>query len=208
MTLSLSQLAARRMRRDVSVEQGQAEYTERRARLVRAAVAGRGLGRRRWVWLVFALGLAVAAGWYAVSLDRATSFTAAGAPGRIGAYYAAQPGAAFSLRFGDDSEFRLAPGSHARVLRSEAQKRALVLELGRADAKLREWRGSSWDVSAGPFLVQSSHADLELSWDVAQQALGVRLRSGSVLVRGPGLGGGRMLHAWEQLSAKVPRGTL
>jgi hypothetical protein len=195
--------------RRVSVDQGQAEYSERRARLVRAATEGRGSRwRRLWPWLVAALAASSLLGWYAVSLDRATSFTAAGVPGRVGAFYRASPEALLPLRFGDGSEIRLAPGAHARVLRSEAAERALVLELGDAQAELRERRGSSWNVSAGPFVIQSSNANLELSWDVALQTLGVTLRSGSVLVRGPGLTGGRRLEGSGRLSAKVPAAQL
>jgi ferric-dicitrate binding protein FerR (iron transport regulator) len=205
-TLSLSQLAARRLRRDVSVEQGHAEYSERRARLVRAATAARRFGRRRWAGLLLALCAGVGAGWYAISLERATSFTAGGVSGRIGAFYAAPSEAALSLVFGDGSQLRLAPGSQARVLRSEASRRALALELGSARAELRQRGGSSWELSAGPFLIEASQADLELSWDVALQTLDIRLRAGSVQVRGPGLAGWRRLRTSDQLSVKVPAG--
>ena len=205
MTLSLSELAARRLRRDVSVEQGDAEYTERRARLVRAATGERGGKRRRyvWLWLILALPAGWLTGWYVVSMDRATSFTAAGVAGHVGAFYTAPQSDALALRFGDGSEVRLGAGSHARVLRSEAGQRAVVLELGHAEASLGSYRGWKWELSAGPFLIETSQADLVLSWDVAQQALAVKLRSGSALVRGPGLAEGRRLNGSEELTTKV-----
>jgi len=197
-TPSLSELAARRLRRDVSAEQDGAEYTERRARLVRAATEGRGRGRGQWLWLLLALAGVSVAGFYVISTDRATTFTAGEAPGVVGAFYAAPARGELPLRFGDGSELRLRPGSNARVLRSEVGQRSVVLEAGSLQAELGARAGWTWVLSAGPFLLESARAELELAWDVASQAVDVRVRSGSVSVRGPGLGAERKLEAGEQ----------
>jgi hypothetical protein len=199
--LSLSQLAARRLRRDVSVEQDDEDYTERRSRLVRAATQDRSGGRRvPWRWLLLALGLAVPTTFYAVSTAQAKSFTAAGVSGEVGAFYEARA-AELPLRFGDGSEIWLSAGSNARVLHSGMGRRALLLEVGALRAGLGGQLGWTWELSAGPFRLRSPEAALELRWDVATQRLTVTLHSGSVEVTGPGLDGGRTLTGSGLLTA-------
>jgi hypothetical protein len=206
LTLSLSELAARRLRHDVSVEQGQAEYTERRNRLVLAAVQ-RQKGQRKkllqWAGLLAALGLGGLAGWYVLAADAAASFTAAGSPGRIGAFYAAPPLTELPLRFGDDSQLALAAGSHARVLRSGAGRRSLVLEAGAVRARLEPHYGWTWEMAAGPYLLQTSQGVFDVIWDAAAQTLTVNLQSGPVRVSGPGLGEGKTLTPGERLVQAV-----
>lgn len=208
MSLTLSELAARRLRRDVSVEQGEAEYTERRARLVQAVVE-RGRQRRRvWRWaaLAAAFALSAIAGWYVVRADRAASFTAGGSPGRVGAFYAAPADAELALRFGDGSELRLAPGARARVLYSAIGRRALLLESGSAEVDLREQRWWTWEVATGPFLLQAIGAAFRVSWQAETQELSLSVRSGDPRLHGPGVPEGTLASGERRFSARsAPR---
>jgi ferric-dicitrate binding protein FerR (iron transport regulator) len=205
-TLSLSELAARRLRRDVYVEQGEAEYTARRARLVRAATARprlRGAAR----WLLLSLTAATATGAYTAALDRRTSFEAGDVGGRVGAYYVAPPTRPLPLRFADGSTITLAPGSRARVLTSALRRRAIVLERGSARAGLATRWGLGWVVSAGPFSVESAGGKLDLTWQQEAQTLTIVLAGGSAILRGPGLPAGRNLVDGQRFVAQAPRGS-
>ena len=214
MKLSLSHSAGRRLRSDLQLMDSPAGYAAQRRRLV--ATAGRARSQRRQtrrLVVAVACALSVCLLWLAASglLDRfipgrqLLSFQAgeASESGRIGAYYTASHGTPLSLRFVDGSNVRIDSGGGLRVSHIGREQVSVQLETGSADFDIVPRRGVAWNVLAGPYCVHVTGTSFRLSWDSDTQALELQMRSGAVVVTGPGLESGQRVGGTERFTTRV-----
>ncbi|MDP9036918.1 MAG: FecR domain-containing protein [Myxococcota bacterium] len=106
-------------------------------------------------------------------------------PGQVGAWIAAPSGDALPLQFSDGTLFTLAAGSRARVSAVGVNGARIVVERGRASASVVHRASSHWLVDVGPFAVNVTGTQFDVSWDADDEVFRLALREGSVLVSGP-----------------------
>ncbi len=199
----LGQLARAELSGDVSVEQA----SEARWRF-RETLARETAGRRasRWVGGA-AAAAAVAAGlllysrtWRHVPLTFEVD-----APAVDHQDYLLVPSTAPSahVHFSDGSDLTLAPGARGRIVAIHADGAAIGLESGRATLRVVHRPGTRWSVDAGPFAIAVTGTAFDVGWSGARELLDVRLRSGSVTIRGPLASAGIQLNAGQRLIANL-----
>ena len=105
-------------------------------------------------------------------------------PGQVGAWIAAPPRERCPLRFSDGSELALEAGSRARVVELDAAGAHVVLERGRALARVVHRSTSRWRVGVGPFEVSVVGTRFELDWNPETDVLRLALAEGRVVVTG------------------------
>jgi len=105
-------------------------------------------------------------------------------PGQVGAWIAAPPRQRWPLRFSDGSELQLEAGSRARVVELDAAGAHVVLERGRAMARVVHRSTSRWRVDVGPFEVSVVGTRFELDWNPETDVLALALVDGRVIVTG------------------------
>ena len=105
-------------------------------------------------------------------------------PGQVGAWIAAPPRQRWPLRFSDGSELQLEAGSRARVVELDAAGAHVVLERGRAMARVVHRSTSRWRVDVGPFEVSVVGTRFELDWNPDTDVLALALVDGRVVVTG------------------------
>ncbi len=123
--------------------------------------------------------------------------------GTLGAWIAAGPRAT-SVRFSEGTLVTLEPGARARVTGADAYGATMLVERGRAHAKVVHVGSStSWLVHAGPFDVNVVGTEFDVAWDPTKEVFDIRVTEGRVIVRGPLLDTGRSLSASEVLRVDV-----
>ena len=125
-----------------------------------------------------------------------------------GGFVAPARGAPATLRFSDGSTVVLAGGARARVAEVTGRGARVVLEEGEAHVRVIHAPGTAWSIEAGPFSVAVTGTAFDVGFRAADQTLDVRMREGSVLVRGPQAEAGVALHAGQRLVAGSAEGTL
>jgi hypothetical protein len=105
-------------------------------------------------------------------------------PGQAGAWIAAPPRERQWLRFSDGSELALEAGSRARVVELDTAGAHVVLERGRALARVVHRSTSRWRVDVGPFEVSVLGTRFEVDWDPETDVLRLALAEGRVVVTG------------------------
>lgn len=123
--------------------------------------------------------------------------------GNLGAWIAAGHRAT-SVRFSEGTLVTLEPGARARVTGADANGATMLVERGRAHAKVvHAGSSTSWLVHAGPFDVNVVGTEFDVAWDPTQEVFDIRVTEGRVIVRGPLLDAGRSLSASEVLRVDV-----
>jgi len=212
----------RRLREDLPIAEAGARYSQRRLQLIQAVEQRRaGKVRRTTLAMGFAaatvaIALVLWIGVFARTLGNDSERLAfhvgdANEPGKVGAYYAPSAERALPLRFEDGSTIEIAQRSGLRVSRADRAKTALLLETGTARFDIVPRPNATWEIAAGPYLVHVTGTSFSLSWDAESRLLELEMRSGSVLVSGPGLEGGHRVSGTERFAARVtaerdPRG--
>ena len=125
-----------------------------------------------------------------------------------GGFVAPARGARATLRFSDGSTVALAGGARARVAEVTEKGARVVLEEGEASVHVVHAPGTAWSIEAGPFSVAVTGTVFDVGFHAAEQTLEVRMREGSVLVRGPQAEAGVALRAGQRLVAGSAEGTL
>lgn len=110
------------------------------------------------------------------------------------------------LRFSDGTSVSLHPQTKLRVDQTTERGATVVLGQGRTLAQIVHESGADWKFLAGPFTVQVTGTEFDLSWDPREQVLELALHQGSVALRGPTLQGARKVHKGEFVRLRVPRG--
>ncbi len=111
----------------------------------------------------------------------------------------ALPDAPLPLRFADGTELSLAPNGRANVQHAAGGKVAIEVVEGRLTAAVRHKSRYGWTFIAGAYEVRVTGTRLTV--EPAGAGVAVEVTEGSVRVRGPGLDGGRDVHAGERLTA-------
>lgn len=126
-----------------------------------------------------------------------------GSAGVLGAWIAAGPNS-IPVRFSEGTLVTLDPGARARVTGSDSHGATMLVERGRAHAKVvHVGQTTSWLVHAGPFDVKVVGTEFDVAWDPTREVFDIRVKEGRVVVQGPLLDGGRPVSTSEVLSVDV-----
>jgi TolA-binding protein len=184
-----------------------ADDAEARARLMLALDAPRSHWRR---WLVAAAGGAVIALagvllWFMHDSARIEYHVWGATPGADGQWLGvAADHDAGMLRFSEGSEIELLPGSQSRVAELTEQGAHVVLRAGKLRARVVHRAHTRWMVGAGPYAIDVIGTAFDVEW--RGERLELRLRDGSVVVRGPSLHEGIRVAAGQRLVAHSDSG--
>jgi hypothetical protein len=170
----------------------------------------KGLRRRRGR---LARGLALAAATLGIAVvlfmkrERALTFEVT--HGRVsGEGYIVSEASDAAVRFSDQSELGMEPGTRLRVDRLEVRGTRMMLEGGCVHAHIRPRPEATWSIDAGPYVIHVTGTEFDLGWDVDAQTLDVRLRKGRVTVQGPMANGNIYMEAGQHLVANARDGSL
>jgi ferric-dicitrate binding protein FerR (iron transport regulator) len=214
MTRSPAERLGERLRNDLPDAAPPGDYAALRNRLVEAAVSEPRRRQRTWLGAVATL-LVVALpltflGMRAAREDAATALSfragASGNPGAVGTYYTAPDAQTLPLAFSDGSRVSLNENAGLRVTETDRARTAVLLETGSADFDIVHHDRRSWDVLAGPYRVHVTGTAFRLSWDASQRWLRLAMRSGSVVVTGPGIETGVTVKGGAEFEARVTTG--
>ncbi|MEP6652715.1 MAG: FecR domain-containing protein [Myxococcales bacterium] len=113
-----------------------------------------------------------------------------------------------NLRFSDGTEVDLGPSSRARVAETTRVGARVLLEDGRARARVVPRKGAQWWFDAGPCRIQVTGTRFDMHWSAPLQVLEVMLYNGSVVVKGPPATGGVPMRAGQYLVMNVRQGSV
>jgi hypothetical protein len=123
-------------------------------------------------------------------------------PGVIGAYFVPVGPEPFSVNFSDGTVVELAAGARARVSGTTARGASMLVESGTVRADVVHRPASEWTIVAGPYTVRVTGTSFSLSWDPFG-ALEIQMRSGAVLVRGPGAEAGVVVRGKQRFVSRT-----
>ena len=104
------------------------------------------------------------------------------------------------LRFDDQTQLELAPGTGAQVLQDDERSVRLVMGPGRVRARVEKKSRRRWTVQAGPYRVQVLGTRFSVDWREKNGCVDVQVERGRVKVSGQGIAeGGVELTAGAQL---------
>jgi TolA-binding protein len=185
------EIAGRLLQEHVNPTENAQAKVRGRARLIRYFDQPR---RRPRAWPALAMAAAVVAlvlplGWWWRSDDRAITFTEGPdrQEGKVGAYVSPPVDIRWALAFSDGSVVELEPQSHGRVTRTTPRGAEVLLENGRARVEVVHRPKTDWSILAGPYTVRVTGTSFEVAFEARTQTLEVVMRSGTVLVEGPGI---------------------
>jgi ferric-dicitrate binding protein FerR (iron transport regulator) len=107
------------------------------------------------------------------------------------------------IQFSDGTSIALGDGARAHVGDVDARGGRVVIERGRARARVVARRRAHWQLGAGPYTVETAAADLDVDWSDAAGALQLWVRGGMVNVSGPIIGSGMVLAAGQHLATRL-----
>ncbi|HKP60004.1 MAG TPA: FecR domain-containing protein [Polyangiales bacterium] len=108
------------------------------------------------------------------------------------------------LHFSEGTEIELLPGSQSRVAELTEHGAHVVLRTGKLRAHVMHRTRTRWLVGAGPYAIDVTGTAFDVEWRGGR--LEVRLREGSVVVRGPSLHEGIRVSAGQRLVAHSETG--
>lgn len=120
-----------------------------------------------------------------IPLRKAITFEVQGGAVEQGGYLRANGGGDVTAMFSEGTRVTFAAGARGRVLSTTAVGGRISLEQGRADVRVRPLPAAVWLVHAGPYAVEVTGTEFFVDWSPVQEQLELRLRKGSVTVRGP-----------------------
>ncbi|HEY8944127.1 MAG TPA: FecR family protein [Polyangiaceae bacterium] len=123
-----------------------------------------------------------------------------------GGYLSERGHAGIRLFFNEGSRFVLEPGTRGRLRAITDEGTQLALEQGEASFRITHDPDHRWSVEAGPFSVVVRGTDFSVLWNSTREHFEVKLRSGSVAVRGPVVGDSLMLRPGQNLTVNLPKG--
>jgi len=201
----LTRLACEAGSGEVSPEQHQ----QGKERLLLALEVQRLLPTSRPRWPFFlaaaaALALAVFFAWPRAPLGYSVEGGAIAEEGSL----AAAPHHAATLRFTDGTRILLSDGARGRVAEVTAHGARVILEQGVAEIEVVHRPSATWSFEAGPFTVMVTGTAFTMRWSVDEEILDVRMREGSVMIRGPQAPQGIPLGAGHRLVAHGKDGAM
>src|SRR5262249_29174463 len=118
----------------------------------------------------------------------------------------APPSGTADIRFSDGSDLTLDANARSRVTDVTPDGARVVLESGRAHARIVHRTKTRWGIEAGPFVVAVTGTEFDVGWNAS--VLEVTMQAGSVLVSGRLAPNGVALQAGQQLVANPTTGEL
>jgi hypothetical protein len=171
-------------------------------------LARRGHRRRR---IRAALSLALAAALCVVAVvfwrrERALTFEVRHGRMSEGGYIVSEAGSA-TVQFSDASELGIEQGTRLRLSHLEAHGARVMLEGGVLHVSIRPRPQATWAFDAGPYIVRVTGTEFDVAWDMGEQTLEVRMRSGKVMIEGAFADGAVRLEAGQRLLANARDGS-
>jgi TolA-binding protein len=120
-----------------------------------------------------------------------------------GAWLETQPQEQLPLEFSEGSRVQIEGRSRVRVASVDLRGARMVLERGSVSARIVHRADTKWAFEAGPFLVRVTGTELRVVWDPDAESFEVSVQSGSVVVSGPLLEGGRTLGSGERCAVSL-----
>lgn len=200
-----------RIAQEQDVELAGADLSSVRARLLSNSASRAPLAKRRVRRIAYvgaslaAAALAVFAVWtmmprgpepLAVSINGETLEAEA-----LGNWLSAPTNASLPIKFSDGTQVNLEAKSRARILRVGEHGAHVVLESGNARLNVIPTGMASWQVSAGPFLVDVVGTRFDVAWSPEDDVFTLNLRQGKVNLSGCLFGSGRSVVAGETVRA-------
>ena len=174
----------------------------------RSGLTLRWLGVRVTAGVALSVALGVALGTWRVMLPAPLSVIVAGGAVEEGGFVRSGPSDEPSLRFSDGTEVKLGPRSRARVAQTTRRGARVLLEEGRAQARVVAHKGAQWVFDAGPCRIHVTGTRFDMHWSAQEQLLEVRLYSGGVTVMGPPSVAGVPMRAGQRLVMDVRQGSV
>lgn len=174
----------------------------------RYASGARWVERRAWV-ASFGVGAVAAVIAVFVAYGRGHALTYTTDPGTwIDTGYIRVPenGAGTAVHFSDGSELSVAPGGKIRVGDLQRDEARLSLQEGAATLHVVHRKNTHWVVDAGPFAVEVTGTSFDVNWSTRDEAFDLTVHTGSVIVRGPLMGGGLRVAPAQRLRVRVGDG--
>ncbi len=118
-----------------------------------------------------------------------------------------------ALAFSDGSRVVFGATSRGRVADRAVNGARIVLSQGSVDLDIVHREGTSWRVEAGPHVVRVTGTAFQVRYEPDKNIFEVRMRSGSVVVAGPGapngvtVGGGQVIAADDRGGYRVGDGS-
>ena len=127
--------------------------------------------------------------------------------GRVleGGYLRESGHAGMKVSFNEGSSVTLTPGTRGRLQVVDRDTARVVINRGRGSFQVVHKSDRRWLVDAGPFLVTVTGTVFTVSWDPSSEEFDLRLREGSVVVRGPVSAGEIALRAGQRLVANLAK---
>jgi hypothetical protein len=197
------------MRGQVRGEVGVADHAAARNRFVERALAAQPLRKRALrpalaLVAVFAMALAASVIFLVRREQPALSFAIE--PGHMrgepGAFYASVGHDPLALRFSDGSRVDITPGTRARVAATTPRGASVLVESGQLRAEIVHRPGADWSVSAGPYVVRVTGTSFDVAWNPDGELV-IQMRSGAVLVHGPGAEAGVLVRDQQRFVGRA-----
>jgi ferric-dicitrate binding protein FerR (iron transport regulator) len=122
-----------------------------------------------------------------------------------GGYLRESGHAGMHVVFNEGSRVALSPGTRSRLRVIERDSVHVAIERGGGAFQVTHKNNRRWLVDVGPFLVTVTGTVFTVSWDALTEEFDLRLREGSVVVRGPVSAGEIALRAGQRLVANLAR---
>jgi hypothetical protein len=122
-----------------------------------------------------------------------------------GGYLRESGSAGMKVQFNEGSECAFTPGTRGQIRSVDKTGARLGIEHGTASFKITRSASRRWLVEAGPFEVAVTGTVFTVSWDPIGEQFELKLRHGSVLVRGPVSAGEIALRTGQRLVVNLAR---
>jgi hypothetical protein len=122
-----------------------------------------------------------------------------------GGYLRESGSAGMKVQFNEGSECALLPGTRGQIRSVDKAGARMGIERGTASFQIKRNTGRRWLVDAGPFEVTVTGTVFTVSWDPMDEQFELRLRHGSVVVRGPVSAGEIALRTGQRLLVNLAK---
>jgi hypothetical protein len=122
-----------------------------------------------------------------------------------GGYLRESGHAGVEVVFNEGSRLSLAPGTRSRLSVVDRDSAHVAIERGKGSFQVVHKSHRRWSVDVGPFLVTVTGTVFTVSWDPIREEFDLKLKDGSVVVRGPVSAGEIVLRAGQHLVANLAK---
>ena len=174
----------------------------RRRQVVRWSLLSAGLALCAVVLVYLGLGLRLRS---ALSEPPALTYQLEGGTVLEGGYLRESGDEGMRVQFNEGSTCAFSPGTRGQIHSVDKSRAHLGIERGSASFQINRISGRRWIVDAGPFVVTVTGTAFTVSWDPIAERFELRLRHGTVVVRGPVSAGEISLRSGQRLTVNLPK---